>query len=94
MRISKCRDEDKVTFVAHSFMSEALCWWDNFTLAMGDRAVKRSTWEKLKQLVIEQFCPTHELDKLDWKFVNLEAGNLPTKNTHLNLMNWLACSRI
>ncbi|KAJ0722972.1 putative transcription factor interactor and regulator CCHC(Zn) family [Helianthus annuus] len=79
LKISKCRREDMVTYATHSSSSEALCWWDNLTQAMGDRAVKRMKWEELKKLVIDQFCPTHELDKLERQFINLEGGNMTHK---------------
>ncbi|KAD4385844.1 hypothetical protein E3N88_26013 [Mikania micrantha] len=33
-------------------------------------------WDELKRLVIEQFCPTNEIDKIERDFVKLEAGNM------------------
>jgi hypothetical protein len=64
LRISECREEQKVKFASHSFVSEALCWWDNIRTAMGARAVDRMGWKEFKQLVTDQYCPANELSSL------------------------------
>jgi hypothetical protein len=74
--ISECREEQKVKFASHLFVSEVLCWWDNIRTDMGARAVDRMGWKEFKQLVTDQYCPTSELSSLEKKFVNLEAGGM------------------
>jgi molecular chaperone GrpE (heat shock protein) len=41
IRISECKEEQKVKFASHSFVSKALCWWDNLVQAIGEKAVQR-----------------------------------------------------
>ncbi|XP_076911543.1 uncharacterized protein LOC143569545 [Bidens hawaiensis] len=74
LRVSKCKGEDMMTFATASLRSEALCWWDNLVQTMGDRSIRRMTWVELKKLVLDQFCPPHELDKIEQDFLTLEAG--------------------
>ncbi|XP_076881496.1 uncharacterized protein LOC143529630 [Bidens hawaiensis] len=76
LRVSKCKGEDMVTFATASFRSEVLCWSDNLVQAMGDRSIRRMTWVELKKLVLDQFCPPHELDKIEQDFLTLEAGSM------------------
>ncbi|XP_076935629.1 uncharacterized protein LOC143602398 [Bidens hawaiensis] len=66
-----------------------LLMWDNLTQAIGDRAVRKMTWEELKQLVIEQFCPPHELDKIEQEFLTLEVGTM-THREYTNKFNQMA----
>jgi hypothetical protein len=74
IRISECKEEQKVKFVSHSFVSEALCWWDNLILEMGEKAVKRMKTKEFKNLVMDQYCPSSEVNNPEKKFVTLEAG--------------------
>ncbi|KAI3775825.1 hypothetical protein L1987_45579 [Smallanthus sonchifolius] len=76
IKISECRDDQKVKYAAHSFVSEALCWWENLVIALGDKAIDRMTWEELKRLLIEEFCPDNEMDKLERDFLKLEVGGM------------------
>ncbi|XP_076898689.1 uncharacterized protein LOC143552320 [Bidens hawaiensis] len=43
---------------------------------MGDRSIRRMTWVELKKLVLDQFCPPYELDKIEQDFLTLEAGSM------------------
>ncbi|KAI3754586.1 hypothetical protein L1987_54373 [Smallanthus sonchifolius] len=88
IKISECRDDQKVKYAAHSFVSEALCWWENLVIALGDKAIDRMTWEELKRLLIEEFCPDNEMDKLERNFLRLKAGSMTHReyNTKFNRM--------
>jgi hypothetical protein len=91
IRISECTEEQKVKFASHSFVSEALCWWENIVQAMGQRPIGRMKWKQFKQLVIDQYCHASELSSLEKKFVNLEAGDLSLQEytTKFNRMDRL-----
>ncbi|XP_076959623.1 uncharacterized protein LOC143635748 [Bidens hawaiensis] len=86
IKISECREDQKVKFAAHSFVSKALCWWESITLVMGERAIQRMKWGELKLLVIEHFCATNKLNKIERDFLNLEAGNM-THREYTNKFN-------
>jgi hypothetical protein len=76
IRINECKEDQKVKFVSHSFVSEALCWWDNLVQAMGERAVQRMKWKEFKNLVTDQYCPSSEVNHLEKEFVTLEADKM------------------
>ncbi|KAI3821514.1 hypothetical protein L1987_09082 [Smallanthus sonchifolius] len=57
INISKCRPAQAVKYVAHSFTNEALSWWRNIQRTKSLNALARMTWEDLKKLIIQKFCP-------------------------------------
>ncbi|KAI3712715.1 hypothetical protein L1987_71280 [Smallanthus sonchifolius] len=57
VNISKCRPDQDAKFVAHSFTNEALSWWRNIKRTKSPNALNRMTWEDLKKLIIQKFCP-------------------------------------
>ena len=76
LEISECREDQKVKFAAHSLVGPALNWWDNIVSAIGVRAIRRMRWSEMKMLVVEEYCPERELDKIELEFLSLEAGNM------------------
>ncbi|KAD4178377.1 hypothetical protein E3N88_26968 [Mikania micrantha] len=76
IKISECNDSQKVKFAAHSFVSEALFWWDTIQQAMGEPAVEALSWESFKRLVLAKFCPKFVIDKMEKDFMNLEVGTM------------------
>ncbi|KAI3676148.1 hypothetical protein L1987_85748 [Smallanthus sonchifolius] len=57
INISECRPDQAVKYVAHSFTNEALSWWRNIQRTKSPNALARMTWEDLKKLIIQKFCP-------------------------------------
>ncbi|XP_076913256.1 uncharacterized protein LOC143571815 [Bidens hawaiensis] len=53
---------------------------------MGELAIQRMKWDELKLLVMEHFCPTNELNKIERDFLKLEAGNM-THREYTNKFN-------
>ncbi|KAD4888366.1 hypothetical protein E3N88_20439 [Mikania micrantha] len=76
IKISECNDSQKVKFEAHSFVSEALFWWDTIQQAMGEPAVEALSWESFKHLVLAKFCPKFVVDKMEKDFMNIEVGTM------------------
>ncbi|KAI3828267.1 hypothetical protein L1987_02365 [Smallanthus sonchifolius] len=92
IKISECRDDQKVKYATHSFVSEVLCWSKNLVIAMGEKAIDRMSWEELKILLIEEFCPDNEMDKLVRDFLRLEAGSM-THREYTTKFNTMARSQ-
>jgi hypothetical protein len=63
--ISGCITTQAVKYATHSFVSEALFWWDNIIQAKGPEVLATLTWDDLKKLVMSKFCPTIETDKIE-----------------------------
>ena len=54
-----------------SFQKKALSWWSTHVKAVGKEAVKAMKWDDLRKLMIKEFCPKNEMQKLDEEFWNL-----------------------
>ncbi|KAI3668750.1 hypothetical protein L1987_88233 [Smallanthus sonchifolius] len=89
INISECRPDQAVKYVAHSFTNEALGWWRNIQRTKSPNALARMTWEELKKLVIQKFCPQNEIDRVENEFLNLKAGN-KTHRQYTSRFNELA----
>ena len=68
---SSCTEECKVKFAACTFMDSALAWWNGHVQAMGLPAANTLTWEELKVMLLKEYCPRGEIQKLVQEFLNL-----------------------
>ncbi|KAJ0531230.1 putative nucleotidyltransferase, Ribonuclease H [Helianthus annuus] len=74
--ISGCAEKDVVKFVSQSFKGEALAWWRALVQASGKSALYKMTWEEFIALIKENYCPQHEVEKIEADFVSLVMTNL------------------
>ncbi|KAI3814386.1 hypothetical protein L1987_19140 [Smallanthus sonchifolius] len=89
INISECRPDQAVKYVAHSLTNEALGWWRNIQRTKSPNALARMTWEDLKKLIIQKFCPQNEIDPVENEFLNFKAGN-KTHRQYTSRFNELA----
>ncbi|KAI3795275.1 hypothetical protein L1987_37926 [Smallanthus sonchifolius] len=89
INISECRPDQAVKYVAHSFTNEALSWWRNIQRTKSPNSINRMTWDDLKKLIIQKFCPQNEIDRVENEFLNLKAGNM-THRQYTSRFNELA----
>ncbi|KAJ9541671.1 hypothetical protein OSB04_028177 [Centaurea solstitialis] len=75
-KISKCSEEDKVTYVSAMLKSEAISWWAIVSNLRGDEAISRMTWEEFKVLFNGKFCPCSAVKQLKEEFLKLEQGTM------------------
>nr|GEX28791.1 reverse transcriptase domain-containing protein [Tanacetum cinerariifolium] len=59
--LSGCRDSQKVKYIADSFIGKALTWWNSQIHTQGREATVGMSWEDLKILTREEFCPSNEM---------------------------------
>ena len=69
--ISECADNRKVKYAACSFRGKALTWWNTQVQARGRDGANSMTWEELKELLLKEYCPDNEMQKLEAEFWNL-----------------------
>ncbi|GKF07096.1 hypothetical protein Tco_0041320, partial [Tanacetum coccineum] len=62
---SRCAENQKVKYAASSFINKALTWWNTHIQARGREAVIGMTWVEFKALLVEEFCPSNEMEKLE-----------------------------
>nr|GFA83701.1 reverse transcriptase domain-containing protein [Tanacetum cinerariifolium] len=60
----------KVKYAASSFMNKALTWWNTQVQARGREATIGMSWTDFKALLMEEFCPSNEMKKLESEFWN------------------------
>ncbi|KAD4585505.1 hypothetical protein E3N88_23106 [Mikania micrantha] len=71
LRISDCLETHKVRYAANSFQGKALNWWNNQIQARGIDEAESMEWEEFKALLLEEYCPINELQKLENEFWHL-----------------------
>ncbi|GJR88071.1 putative reverse transcriptase domain-containing protein [Tanacetum coccineum] len=67
---SRCAENQKVRYAASSLVNKALTWWDTQVQARGREAAMVMTWNDFKTLMVEEFCPSNEIEKLENEFWN------------------------
>ncbi|GKF19129.1 putative reverse transcriptase domain-containing protein, partial [Tanacetum coccineum] len=60
----------EVRYVASSLVNKALTWWNTQVQARGREAAMAMTWNDFKALMVEEFCPSNEMEKLENAFWN------------------------
>ncbi|GJX69745.1 putative reverse transcriptase domain-containing protein [Tanacetum coccineum] len=67
---SGCAENQKVRYAASSLVNKALTWWNTQVQARGREAAMAMTWNEFKALLVEEFCPSNEMEKLENEFWN------------------------
>ncbi|GKA87700.1 putative reverse transcriptase domain-containing protein [Tanacetum coccineum] len=62
---SGCAENQKVKYSASSFINKALTWWNTQVQATGREAAVGMTWVEFKVLLVEEFCPSNKMEKLE-----------------------------
>ncbi|KAI3815425.1 hypothetical protein L1987_15092 [Smallanthus sonchifolius] len=62
---SDCPEELKVKYASSDFQRRALTWWNAEKKIRGREGALAMTWDKLKEIMIEEFCPSNEMEKLE-----------------------------
>ncbi|GJT30257.1 putative reverse transcriptase domain-containing protein [Tanacetum coccineum] len=63
-------EKEKVRYAASSFVNKALTWWNTQIRARGREAPIGMTWNDFKTLLVEEFCPSNEMERLENEFWN------------------------
>ncbi|GJZ91913.1 reverse transcriptase domain-containing protein [Tanacetum coccineum] len=67
---SGCTANQRVRYAASCFVNKALTWWNTQVQARGREAAIGMSWNDFKALLVEEFCPSNEMEKLENKFWN------------------------
>nr|GEW12637.1 putative reverse transcriptase domain-containing protein [Tanacetum cinerariifolium] len=76
---SGCSIDQKVKYTAGSFVGKALTWWNSQICTLSQEVAVIILWNDFKFMMIEEFCPSHEMQKLEtglWNHVMVEAGHV------------------
>ncbi|GKA68418.1 putative reverse transcriptase domain-containing protein, partial [Tanacetum coccineum] len=85
---SRCSKNQKVKYVASSFVNKDLTWWNTQVQARGREAAIGLSWTDFKALLVEELCPSNEMEKLETEFWNhrmVEANHVSYINQFYEL---------
>nr|GEY68846.1 hypothetical protein [Tanacetum cinerariifolium] len=74
--VSKCTEANKVVFSAATFQDRALTWWNLQVATLGIEAVTRKTWAKIKVMMMTEFCPLEEIQRMECELWNLRVKEM------------------
>ncbi|GKB86537.1 putative reverse transcriptase domain-containing protein [Tanacetum coccineum] len=63
-------ENQKVKYIASLFVNKALTWWNTQIQARGRETAIGMTWNDFKALLVEEFCPSNEMERLENEFWN------------------------
>ncbi|GJS02805.1 putative reverse transcriptase domain-containing protein, partial [Tanacetum coccineum] len=76
--MSGCSIDQKVKYTTGSFMSKALTWWTSQIRTLSREVDVSMSWNDFKCMMIQEFCPSHEMQKLKselWNHAMVRAGH-------------------
>ncbi|GJU84179.1 retrotransposon protein, putative, ty3-gypsy subclass [Tanacetum coccineum] len=68
--MSGCSIDQKVKYTTGSFVGKALTWWNSQIRTLSREVDVSMSWNDFKFMMIQEFCPNHEMQKLESKFWN------------------------
>ncbi|GKA36757.1 reverse transcriptase domain-containing protein [Tanacetum coccineum] len=76
--MSGCSINQKVKYTAGSFVGKALMWLNSQIRTLSREVVVCMSWNDFKFMMIQEFCPSHEMQKLEselWNHAMVGAGH-------------------
>ncbi|GJS39192.1 reverse transcriptase domain-containing protein [Tanacetum coccineum] len=76
--MSGCSIDQKVKYTASSFVGKALTWWNSQICTLSREVAISMSGNDFKYMMIEEFCPSHEMQKLEielWNHAMVGAGH-------------------
>ncbi|GKC24974.1 reverse transcriptase domain-containing protein [Tanacetum coccineum] len=68
--ISKYAKKDKVKYATSTLLDEALSWWNSVAQPIGIENAYKIPWVELKKMMIKEYCPRSEVQKLEVELWN------------------------
>ncbi|GJZ68604.1 putative reverse transcriptase domain-containing protein [Tanacetum coccineum] len=76
--MSGCINDQKVKYTTGSFVGKALIWWNSQIRTLSQEVAVSMSWNDFKFMMIQEFCPSHEMQKLEtelWNHAMVWAGH-------------------
>ncbi|GKC78031.1 putative reverse transcriptase domain-containing protein [Tanacetum coccineum] len=70
--------DQKVKYTVGLFLGKALTWWNSQICTLSQEVTVSMSWNDFKFMMIEEFCPSHEMQKLEielWNHAMVGAGH-------------------
>ncbi|GJU08446.1 hypothetical protein Tco_1124876 [Tanacetum coccineum] len=65
---SSCTMNQRVRYAASCYVNKALTWWNIQVQARGRKAAIGISWNDFRALLVEEFCPRNEMEKVENEF--------------------------
>ncbi|GJZ14639.1 ribonuclease H-like domain-containing protein [Tanacetum coccineum] len=85
---SGCTANQRVRYAASCFVNKALTWWNTQVQARGREVAIGMSWNDFKALLMEEFCPSNEIEKLEnefWNHTMVGANHVAYTNRYYEL---------
>ncbi|GKE92919.1 reverse transcriptase domain-containing protein, partial [Tanacetum coccineum] len=76
--MSGCSIDQKVKYTASLLVGKALTWWNSQIRTLSREVVVSMSWNDFKFMMIEEFCPSHEMKMLEtelWNHAMVRVGH-------------------
>nr|GEU77080.1 reverse transcriptase domain-containing protein [Tanacetum cinerariifolium] len=76
--MSGCSIDQKVKYTTGSFVKKSLTWWNSQIRTLSREVAVNLSWNDFKFMMIQEFCPSHEMKKLEfelWNHAMVGAGH-------------------
>ena len=70
-RMCKCAEDCKVTYATGTLLDGALSWWNAYAQSVGIDTAFETPWADFKEMMIAEYCPRNEVQKMETEFWNL-----------------------
>lgn len=85
-KINSCVEESKVKFTAYTFVDLAISWWNGYVKTLCLANANALFWEKLKKMIIEEYCLWKEMQQLEQEMWSLTMSDVEI-STYTNRFN-------
>ncbi|XP_071686785.1 uncharacterized protein [Rutidosis leptorrhynchoides] len=75
-KISECTGNDRVKFASCTLLDGDLTWWNSFAKSVGIDVAYNTPWEEFKKLMINEYCPRNEIQRLETELWNLKLQGM------------------
>ncbi|GJS04947.1 putative reverse transcriptase domain-containing protein [Tanacetum coccineum] len=72
--ISDCAESCQVKYATCTLQGEALTWWNSYVKSTNLEAAYAIGWKELKEMLIEEYCPSHEIQNMEAELWNLTVN--------------------
>nr|GEU36004.1 copia protein [Tanacetum cinerariifolium] len=86
--ISSLMERVRVRYAASCFVNKALTWWNTQVQARGQEATIGMSWNDFKALLVEEFYPSNEVERLEnkfWNHIMVEANHVAYINSDVRV---------
>ncbi|GJT64294.1 putative reverse transcriptase domain-containing protein, partial [Tanacetum coccineum] len=69
----ECAARNKVKFAAATLQGRALTWWNTQVATLGLAVTNGKSWDDLKKMMLEEFCPEEEISRMEDELRHLRS---------------------